>query len=89
MRLDEECGIKIDQSTIYRILKRKNIRYYDDYSREKRKRKKDIKLYVLDNPGREVQLDTSFPYGRRRKLVIYSAIDDCTRKVYSKAYRRH
>jgi len=34
-------------------------------------------------------MDTSFPYGRKRNLVIYSAIDDCTRKVYSKAYRRH
>jgi len=89
MRLEEECGIKIDQSTIYRILKRRNIRYYMDYSKEKKIRKKKATLYVLDNPWREVQLDTSFPYGRRRKLVIYSAIDDCTRKVYSKAYRRH
>ena len=88
MRL-EEIGIEIDQSTVYRILRRRNIRYYVDYSKEKRKRKKKAKLYVLDNPGREIQLDTSFPYWRKRKLVIYSAIDDCTRKVYSKAYRRH
>jgi transposase len=50
MRLEEECGIKIDQSTIYRILKRRNIRYYEDYSKEKRKYKQKAKLYVLDNP---------------------------------------
>ena len=31
-------------------------------------------------------MDTSYPYGRHRKFVIYSAIDDCTRMVYSKAY---
>jgi len=89
MRLEEECNIVIDQSTVYRILKRKNIRYYEDYSKEKKKRKKKAKLYVLDSPWREVQVDTSFPYWRNRKFVIYSAIDDCTRKVYSKAYRRH
>lgn len=89
MRLEEECNITIDQSTIYRILKRKNIRYYNDYSKERKKRKKKNRLYVLDSPWREVQMDTSFPYWRSRKLVIYSAIDDCTRKVYSKAYRRH
>jgi len=89
MRLEEECGIEIDQSTVYRILKRRNIRYYEDYSKKRKQRKKKNRLYVLDSPWREVQMDTSFPYGRKRNLVIYSAIDDCTRKVYSKAYRRH
>lgn len=88
MRLEEECGIKIEQTTIYRILKRKNIRYYEEYDKEKRHNRK-IQLYALDSPWREVQLDTSFPYGRRRKMVIYSAIDDCTRKAYSRAYRSH
>ena len=89
MRLEEECNIDIDQSTVYRILKRRNIRYYEDYSKQKKERKKKTRLYVLDSPWREVQVDTSFPYWRSRKFVIYSAIDDCTRKVYSKAYRRH
>jgi hypothetical protein len=50
MKLEEECGIIINQSTIYRILRRKNIRYYEDYSKEKRKYKQKAKLYVLDNP---------------------------------------
>jgi transposase-like protein len=31
-------------------------------------------------------MDTSYPYGRHRKFVIYSAIDDCTRMVYTRAY---
>lgn len=87
MRLEDD-DIHINQSTVYRILKRRNIRYHEDYARSKKRRKKN-RLYALDNPWTEVQVDTSFPYWRKRQLVIYSAIDDCTRKVYSKAYRRH
>ena len=34
----------------------------------------------------EIQVDTWFPFGRHRQFVIYSAIDDCTRRAYSKAY---
>jgi len=50
MRLEEECGIEIDQSTVYRILKRRNIRYYEDYSKKRKQRKKKNRLYVLDSP---------------------------------------
>jgi len=50
MRLEDECGIQIDQSTVYRILKRRNIRYYEDYSRKRKKREKKSRLYVLDKP---------------------------------------
>lgn len=88
MRLYDECWIKIHQSTVYRILKRKGIRYYEEYARSRKRRKKN-RLYALDTPWVQVQVDTSFPYWRKRNLVIYSAIDDCTRKVYSRAYRRH
>lgn len=83
--LEDEHWIKINQATIYRILKRRNIRYFNEYKKKKRKKK----LYVLGDPWREVQIDTSFPYGRKRKFVIYSAIDDCTRKVFCKSYERH
>jgi len=34
----------------------------------------------------ELQMDTWYPFGYHRKFVIYSAIDDCTRIAYSKAY---
>jgi hypothetical protein len=31
-------------------------------------------------------MDTSYPFGRHRKFVVYDAIDDCTRIVFSKTY---
>lgn len=77
--------INIDQSTVYRILKRRWVRYYYWYHWTKKKRK----LYVKDNPWRELQLDVSFPYWYQKKLCIYTAIDDASRYVISKAYTNH
>jgi putative transposase len=82
IRLDEKYGIYMDQSTIYRILKRINVRYYNAYQKEKKQRK----MYSLEIPWIEIQVDAWYPFGRHRKFVIYSWIDDCTRRVYSKAY---
>lgn len=81
----ENYGEKKDQSTVYRILKREKIRYYKGYHGNRKKRK----LYVKDIPGRELQLDVSFPYGYQRKLCIYTAIDDASRHVVSKIYTNH
>lgn len=81
MKLDE-IGVKLHQTTIYRILKRRKIRYYGDYERVKT----PCKLYCLDFPWQEMQMDTWYPFWRHRKFVIYSIIDDCTRLAYSKAY---
>jgi hypothetical protein len=47
------------------------------------------KLYVKDIPGRELQLDVSFPYGYQRKLAVYTAIDDASRFIISKIYTNH
>lgn len=81
--LDE--GIKIDQSTVYRILKRKEVRYYTNYKHKRRKKKS----YCLDSPGREIQLDCCFPWGYQRKAVVFDAIDDCSRWVFGKVYKNH
>ena len=77
--------ININQSTVYRILKRTKTRYYHWYYWSRKKRK----LYVKDIPGRELQLDVSFPYGYQRKLCIFTAIDDASRFVFSKIYSNH
>lgn len=82
MRLDDKYKIHMDQSTIYRILKRRNVRYYNAYEKEKKTRK----MYSLEIPWMEIQVDTWYPFGYHRKFVIYSAIDDCTRMTYSRAY---
>lgn len=50
-QLFDEYGIKKDQSTIYRILKREKIRYTHQY---KRWIQKEPKLYCLDKPGIEL-----------------------------------
>lgn len=78
-------NIQIDQSTVYRILKRRKIRYYYWYHWSKKKRK----LYVKDIPWRELQLDVSFPYWYQRKLAVYTAIDDASRFVISRIYTNH
>lgn len=81
-RLEEEEKIEMDQSTVYRILKRRKVRYYKLIERPK----KEPKLYCLWIPWEEIQMDTSYPFGRHRKFVVYDAIDDCTRIVFSKSY---
>ena len=75
-------NIYLNQSTIYRILKRNNIRYKDRWDWKRRRKT----LYVLDTPWREIQLDTSFPFWRQRAEVQYDAIDDCSRYVVSKLH---
>ena len=80
-----EGGIELEQTTVYRILKRRGERYYDNYKHKRRKRKS----YCLDTPGREVQIDCSFPWGYQKKAVIYDGIDDCSRWVFGKVYKDH
>jgi len=41
--MKDECMIEIDQATVYRILKRRHIRYHTEYKRPKKK----PKLYAL------------------------------------------
>lgn len=83
-KLDEKYHILLDQSTIWRILKREKIRYATEYKRWKQ----DPKLYCLDTPGIELQMDGCYPFGRARKVVGFDAIDDCSRWVYGKLYAR-
>ena len=82
MRLDEKYWIHMNQTTVYRILKRRKVRYYNAYEKEKKQRK----MYTLEIPWMEIQMDTWYPFGYHRKFVIYSCIDDCTRMTYSRAY---
>jgi len=81
----DHIPIKLNQSTVYRILKRRKIRYYEGYRHKRRKKK----AYCLDRPGRELQVDVSFPFGYARKLAVYSAIDDCSRFVFAKVMPNH
>lgn len=75
----------LNQSTIYRILKRTWTRYFNGYYWSRKKRK----LYVKDIPWRELQVDASFPWGYQKKVVIFTAIDDASRIVYSSIFENH
>lgn len=83
--LEEEQNIKMDQSTVYRILKRKKVRYGMYYKGLKRKRK----AYCLMEPGEEIQMDVNFPFGYARKERMFDAIDDCSRLVHGKVMSGH
>lgn len=81
----DNYGFKLDQSTVYRILLRKKIRYCRDYQPIIRQKPH---LYCLETPGEELQLDACHPFGRGRELVCFDAIDDCSRYVGAKMYYR-
>lgn len=81
----KDLGIPLDQSTVYRILKRNHIRYGLTYSQLP---KPKPQLYCLETPGLELQMDACYPFGRGRKIACFDAIDDCSRFVIAKLYDR-
>ena len=85
-RLEYEYNITLHSTTIYRILKRREIRYTDRYQRTKMRWKK--KLYAHTVPGLELQMDTKYPYGYKQGKVIYTIIDDASRWVFVWSYNK-
>jgi transposase InsO family protein len=79
-----EHHITLHPVTIWRILKRKNIRYGEWHPRTRLRWK--IQLYAHTIPGQELQMDTVYPYGYKQGKVIYTIIDDATRWVHTKLY---
>lgn len=83
-KLEYEHNISLDPVTIWRILKRTNTRYQDNYTMTQRNWIKQ--LYAHEMAGQEVQIDTFFPFGYKQGKVVYTAIDDASRYVYAKIY---
>ena len=80
--LEKQTGIILNSATVWRVLKRTKTRYVRDYKRWKQ----EPKLYCLETPGIELQMDACYPYGRDRKIAVFDAIDDCSRFVYGQIY---
>lgn len=81
--LKEERNVHLHATTVWRILCRRTDRYEPG-----RKQWKDpVKLYALEEPGVEVQMDACFPFGRSRNLVFFDAVDDCSRYLCAQAYQ--
>lgn len=83
-RLQYEYNITLHPTTIYRILKRNNVRYTDRYIHTKKRWKKQ--LYAHQTPGLELQMDTKYPFGYKEGKVIYTIIDDASRWVFAWSY---
>ena len=83
-RMDALYGIRLDQATVWRILSRTKARYCEGYVRWQ----SEPKLYALDTPGQEVQIDACFPFGRSRPLACFEAVDDCSRWLYGRCFEK-
>ena len=83
-RLEYNYNLSLHPTTIYRILKRNNVRYTDVYTQTQKRWKK--KLYAHTLPGLELQMDTKYPYGYKQGKVIYTIIDDASRWVFAWSY---
>lgn len=85
-RLQFKFNLTLHPTTIYRILKRKEVRYgeYQTYTKKRWKKK----LFAHQIPGKELQMDTKYPYGYKEGKVIYTIIDDATRWVFAWSYEK-
>ena len=83
-RIEYAYNLSLHPTTIYRILKRTDTRYTENYTHTKRKWKKQ--LYAHQIPGLELQMDTKYPFGYKQGKVIYTIIDDATRWVFAWSY---
>lgn len=82
LKLQELHGIDLNQSTVFRILRRHKTRYVRKWDWRERRQT----LYVCASPGQEVQMDTCFPFWRSRPEVQYDMLDDCSRFVNSQMH---
>jgi len=85
-RLQYENNISLHPVTIYRILKRNNIRYTDHYIATKKRWKKQLFSHQI--AGQELQMDTKYPFGYKQGKVIYTIIDDASRWAFVWSYSK-
>lgn len=85
-RLQFEYNLTLHPATVWRILKRKGVRYGEQQTWTKKRWKKQ--LYSHQIPGKELQMDTKYPWGYKEGKVIYTIIDDATRWVFAWSYEK-
>ena len=83
-RLKYEYNTSLHPTTIYRILKRNNIRYSEYYTGTKKRWKKQLFAHKI--AGKELQMDTKYPHGYKEGKVIYTIIDDASRWAFVWSY---
>ena len=85
-RLLYEYNTSLHPTTIYRILKRNNIRYTKYYTATKKRWKKQLFSHRI--AGQELQMDTKYPFGYKQGKVIYTIIDDASRWAFVWSYSK-
>lgn len=85
-RLQYEYCLTLNPATIYRILKRNNIRYGDQHTHTRKRWKKQ--LFSHQEAGQELQMDTKYPHGYKQGKVVYTVIDDASRWAFAWGYSR-
>ena len=75
-------GVRLHPTTVWRIL----CRCSDRYEPTRKRWKHPAKLYALEEPGIEAQMDACYPFGRSRDLAVFDAVDDCSRFLGAQAY---
>ncbi len=83
-RLQYEYNTTLHPTTIYRILKRNNIRYTKYYQATQKRWKKQLFSHQI--AGQELQMDTKYPFGYKQGKVIYTIIDDASRWAFVWSY---
>jgi len=83
-RLQYEYNTTLHPTTIYRILKRNNVRYTKYYTATKKRWKKQLFSHQI--AGQELQMDTKYPHGYKQGKVIYTIIDDASRWAFVWSY---
>lgn len=76
---------KVHPCTIWRIYERNKLRLSDP--KQPRIKRKPT-LYVKDRIGEEIQMDTSFPWGKSARRVSFDCVDDCSRFALARMYER-
>lgn len=89
--LERYHDINISESSVYRILKRNNVKRLD---RKTTRRAMHSKRYAKETPGHHVQVDVKFlifdtQEGKKLKRFQFTAIDDSTRIRALKIYEKH
>lgn len=89
--LERYHDINISESSVFRILKRNNVKRLD---RKTTRRAMHSKRYTKLTPGHHVQVDVKFlsfetPEGKKLKRYQYTAIDDSTRIRALNIYEKH
>ena len=76
-------GHRVHPTTVWRIWNRHQVQ-----KPVVRLPRPEPQRYVKEEVGEEIQMDTSFPWGRNAERVSFDCLDDCSRFAFARLYKR-